>query len=80
MSQKSFRARSERRRRAGTGCPRHQHSLSHPELVIPDALTGADVLAKAPTGSGKTFAFGLPIVERADATAPTPTALVLVPT
>jgi superfamily II DNA/RNA helicase len=50
------------------------------ELVIPAALTGADVLAKAPTGSGKTFAFGLPIVERADATAPTPTALVLVPT
>ncbi len=36
------------------------------ELVIPAALTGADVLAKAPTGSGKTFAFGLPIVERAD--------------
>ena len=30
------------------------------ELVIPDALTGADVLAKAPTGSGKTFAFGVP--------------------
>ncbi|MET0937724.1 MAG: DEAD/DEAH box helicase [Gaiellaceae bacterium] len=50
------------------------------ELVIPAALTGADVLAKAPTGSGKTFAFGLPIVERADASAPTPTALVLVPT
>jgi len=50
------------------------------ELVIPDALTGADVLAKAPTGSGKTFAFGLPIVERVDAAAPTPTALVLVPT
>ena len=40
----------------------------------------ADVLAKAPTGSGKTFAFGLPIVELADPAAPTPTALVLVPT
>ncbi len=50
------------------------------ELVIPEALTGADVLAKAPTGSGKTFAFGVPIVERADPAAPTPTALVLVPT
>jgi superfamily II DNA/RNA helicase len=50
------------------------------ELVIPNALTGVDVLAKAPTGSGKTFAFGLPIVERADPAAPTPTALVLVPT
>ena len=33
-------------------------------LVLPDALAGLDVLAKAPTGSGKTFAFGLPIVER----------------
>src|SRR5687768_5131655 len=50
------------------------------ELVVPQALTGVDVLAKAPTGSGKTFAFGLPIVERADPKAPTPTALVLVPT
>ena len=49
-------------------------------LVLPDALAGLDVLAKAPTGSGKTFAFGLPIVERS----PPPTArrpsLVLVPT
>ena len=31
-------------------------------LVLPDALAGLDVLAKAPTGSGKTFAFGLPII------------------
>ncbi len=49
-------------------------------LVIPDALAGRDVLAKAPTGSGKTFAFGLPLVERADPTAATPSVLVLVPT
>ena len=42
-------------------------------LVLPDALAGLDVLAKAPTGSGKTFAFGLPVVERATpATAPPP--------
>jgi ATP-dependent RNA helicase RhlE len=50
------------------------------ELVIPDALTGVDVLAKAPTGSGKTFAFGLPIVERIGPNDPAPSALVLVPT
>jgi len=48
-------------------------------LVLPDALAGRDVLAKAPTGSGKTIAFGLPIVERCERKA-TPEALVLVPT
>ena len=49
-------------------------------LVLPDALAGLDVLAKAPTGSGKTFAFGLPIVERAEPADGEPSALVLVPT
>jgi ATP-dependent RNA helicase RhlE len=49
-------------------------------LVLPDALAGLDVLAKAPTGSGKTYAFGLPIVERAAPSDGTPSALVLVPT
>jgi len=49
-------------------------------LVLPDALAGRDVLAKAPTGSGKTIAFGLPVVERVDAGANAPAALVLVPT
>jgi superfamily II DNA/RNA helicase len=49
-------------------------------LVIPDALAGADVLAKSPTGSGKTLAFGVPIAERADGSEGVPTALVLVPT
>jgi ATP-dependent RNA helicase RhlE len=50
------------------------------ELVLPDALAGLDVLAKAPTGSGKTFAFGLPIVERISPADAAPSALVLVPT
>jgi ATP-dependent RNA helicase RhlE len=50
------------------------------ELVLPDALAGLDVLAKAPTGSGKTFAFALPIVERTATDGSTPAALVLVPT
>jgi ATP-dependent RNA helicase RhlE len=49
-------------------------------LVLPDALGGRDVLAKAPTGSGKTIAFGLPVVERTSASSKTPSALVLVPT
>ena len=49
-------------------------------LVLPDALAGLDVLAKAPTGSGKTFAFGLPVVERATPADGVPSVLVLVPT
>ena len=49
-------------------------------LVLPDALAGRDVLAKAPTGSGKTIAFGLPVVERTESGAKAPSALVLVPT
>jgi superfamily II DNA/RNA helicase len=49
-------------------------------LVLPDALAGRDILAKAPTGSGKTIAFGLPLVERLEPEATTPAALVLVPT
>jgi ATP-dependent RNA helicase RhlE len=48
-------------------------------LVLPDALAGRDILAKAPTGSGKTIAFGIPIVELAQRSA-TPEALILVPT
>jgi ATP-dependent RNA helicase RhlE len=50
------------------------------ELVIPDALEGIDLLAQAPTGSGKTIAFAVPIVERTDVASATPAALVLVPT
>jgi superfamily II DNA/RNA helicase len=49
-------------------------------LVIPEALSGGDVLAKSPTGSGKTLAFAIPIVERLNPAEPRPGALVLVPT
>ncbi len=49
-------------------------------VVIGDAIAGRDVIAKSPTGSGKTFAFGIPIVERITAEDPRPAALVLAPT
>jgi ATP-dependent RNA helicase RhlE len=49
-------------------------------MVLPDALAGRDVLVKSPTGSGKTIAFAVPLVERIEATDPRPSALVLAPT
>jgi superfamily II DNA/RNA helicase len=49
-------------------------------LVLPDALAGNDVLAKSPTGSGKTIAFAVPIAQRLEAADTRPSALVLVPT
>jgi ATP-dependent RNA helicase RhlE len=48
--------------------------------VIPDALAGRDLLVRSPTGSGKSLAFGLPLVQRVEATDERPAALVLVPT
>src|SRR3954466_10522221 len=48
-------------------------------LVLPDALAGRDVLVKSPTGSGKTIAFAIPLVERIEAGDPRPSALVLAP-
>lgn len=52
--------------------------------AIPDALAGKDVLGRGPTGSGKTFTFGLPMLTRlarSGASKPAhPRGLVLVPT
>src|SRR5436190_21639067 len=52
--------------------------------AIPAALTGADLLARAQTGTGKTAAFGLPMIERLVARngrrSRSPRGLVLVPT
>jgi superfamily II DNA/RNA helicase len=49
--------------------------------TLPDAMAGRDVCGKAPTGSGKTIAFGIPLVTRIGRAKPRrPTGLVLVPT
>ena len=48
--------------------------------VLRDALAGRDILAKAPTGSGKTLSFAIPVVERLDVGDRRPSTLVLVPT
>lgn len=49
--------------------------------TIADALSGRDVLGRAPTGSGKTLAFGIPMVARLKNAKPhAPTGLVLSPT
>ncbi len=49
--------------------------------TLTDALAGKDVCGRAPTGSGKTIAFGIPLIASAERAQPKrPTALVLAPT
>ena len=49
--------------------------------TIPDALAGRDVCGRAPTGSGKTIAFGVPVAARSPKAQPKrPSALILSPT
>ncbi|MCH1514969.1 MAG: DEAD/DEAH box helicase [Acidimicrobiales bacterium] len=51
------------------------------KITIPDILKGRDVCGKAKTGSGKTIAFGLPLLQLLPASKPgKPTGLALVPT
>ena len=52
-------------------------------LTLPVALDGHDLIGQARTGTGKTFAFGIPILERLDETPrekASPRALIVVPT
>ena len=48
--------------------------------AIPSFMQWKDVIAKAPTGTGKTFAFGIPMIEHVDASCPEVQGLILAPT
>jgi ATP-dependent RNA helicase DeaD len=50
------------------------------KAAIPELLLGRDLVGQAQTGTGKTAAFGLPLLERLDLTQRTPQVLVLTPT
>jgi superfamily II DNA/RNA helicase len=63
-----------------------EHAFAIQELTLPLALAGDDVIGQARTGMGKTFAFGVPLLQRITdgvgvrALNGTPRALVVVPT
>ncbi|QGF24412.1 DEAD/DEAH box helicase [Raineyella fluvialis] len=68
-----------------------EHGIVHPfpiqEMAIPIALQGTDLIGQARTGTGKTLAFGLPLLQRIDLPTDTdeghgtsPQALVIAPT
>ena len=48
--------------------------------AIPEFMQWKDVIAKAPTGTGKTFAFGIPMIEHIDAESEAVQGLILAPT
>ena len=50
------------------------------QQAIPEFMQWKDVIAKAPTGTGKTFAFGIPMIEHIDATQDAVQGLILAPT
>ncbi len=50
------------------------------KLAIPEFMAWKDVVAKAPTGTGKTFAFGIPMIEHIDAGLAEIQGLILAPT
>ncbi len=50
------------------------------QMTIPEIVKGRDIVGQAQTGTGKTAAFGIPLVDRIDATDRRVQALVLCPT
>jgi superfamily II DNA/RNA helicase len=63
----------------------HARSITSPFPIqasaIPPALSGKDICGRAPTGSGKTIAFGIPVAARVGKSRPgRPGSLILAPT
>lgn len=58
----------------------YEHATAIQAQAIPHFMQWKDVIAKAPTGTGKTFAFGIPMVEHIDPSTTEIQALVLAPT
>lgn len=60
------------------------HGIGKPTPIqkqaIPAAIDGKDLIAQAQTGTGKTFAFILPVLEKIDASASNVQALIVTPT
>ncbi|MDG4763595.1 DEAD/DEAH box helicase [Solwaraspora sp. WMMD406] len=60
------------------------HAFAIQEYALPIALRGSDLIGQAPTGTGKTLGFGVPLVDRVFAPSEgadgLPQALVVVPT
>ena len=50
------------------------------QQAIPEFMQWKDVIAKAPTGTGKTFAFGIPMIEHIDVESQEVQGLILAPT
>ena len=49
-------------------------------LAIPEALTGKDIIGQAQTGTGKTVAFGIPLLEKIFIKDKSPQAIIICPT
>jgi ATP-dependent RNA helicase RhlE len=78
LSQQSFAALGVSQPVVGALAERGIHSpFAIQQLVIADVLDGCDVLAKSPTGSGKTIAFAAPLADILEAPV---SGLVLAPT
>ncbi len=58
----------------------YKHPSPIQAALIPEALDGLDVIGQAKTGTGKTAAFGIPLIEMLEARGRGPQAIILAPT